>query len=320
MDSCPYPNLLRLGEIDWPVVPEAIFGRRAKLVVEVGFGNGQFLEDMARVHPEWNLLGVEIAPASVTRAWRRLRRAAMAHVKVMRGQAAFVVRELCPPRGLHRVFVNFPDPWPKEKHEERRLLRQPFFRLLSTRLEPEGALLLTTDHEEYFRFSVEQAEATGLFRITEGSPPAEMLRTKYAQRWLGLRKSIFHGEFRKQAEDPDRHRPRVEVVDMQHIRLKGSLDGIGGFEKTLHRFETGQVVLKNCYRGLDGRVLIFLCIVDEDDLRQEVLVEARPSASGIFVALMGFGAPVITRGVRESVRAVAGWLRQQGLELIEEAV
>ncbi len=313
-------HLLRLGEIDWPADPAAIFGRSAPLVVEVGFGNGQFLEEMARLHPEWNLLGVEIAPASVTRAWRRLHASHLPHVKVMRGQASFVVRELCPPRGLHRLFVNFPDPWPKEKHEERRLLREPFLRLLSTRLAEGGALLLTSDHPEYFRFSVEQARATGLFRITEGEPPAEMLRTKYAQRWLGLRKSIFHAEFRKLAEDAGPHPPWVEVEDMQHIRLKGSLDGIGDFEKSLHRFEGGQVVLKNSYRGLDGKVLIFLCIVDEGDLRQEVLVEARPSASGIFVALMGFGAPVVTRGVKEAVRAAAGWLRQQGLELIEEAV
>jgi len=320
LETRPSENLLRLGDIRWLASPPKIFDRVAPLVLEVGFGNGQFLEEMAGLHPEWNLLGVEIAPASVTRAYRRAQHLGLRNFKLLRGRAAFAVRELCNIGGLHRIFVNFPDPWPKEKHQHRRLLQEPFLCLLSTRLEGGGSLFLTSDHEEYFRFAVAQGKATGLYRIIQGPPPGEMLRTKYAQRWLGLRKTIYHAEFRKLAADSLSHPPRVKVVDMQHIRLRGSLDAIGDFQKTLYPFEGGQVVLKNCYRGLDHRVLIFLCIVDEDDLRQEIMVEARPSASGIFVALTGFGAPVVTRGVREAVRAVAAWLQERGLEFIAEAV
>ena len=147
-----------------------------------------------------------------------------------------------------------------------------------------------------------------------------MLRTKYAQRWLGMRKRIFHAVFAKRAEDDQPHPPRLEVAPVQHVRLKGSLEQVGPFQKTHHPYAGGQVIVKTCYQTLDRQALIFLCIVDEADLRQEVLIEARPSASGIFVALMGFGAPVVTRGVKEGVRACAAWLRGQGLELIEEAL
>ena len=313
-------NLLRLGELQWPVDPRVVFGREAPLVLEIGFGNGQFLHELSALHPEWNLLGVEVAAASVTRGYARACRARLSHFKVLRGQGQFAVRELCPPRSVHRVFVNFPDPWPREKHQDRRLMQQPFLRLLSTRLSDDGALLFTTDHEEYFRFAVEEGEATGLYSIREGDPSPEMLRTKYAQRWLGMRKPIFHAVFAKAHEDTAPHPRTVEVVTMQHIRLSGELEGIGAFEKSVHSFRNGRVILRNCYRSLDQKALVFLCLVHEEDLRQEVLVEARPSESGIYVALTGFGAPVVTAGVKESVHAVANWLVARGLVILEVAV
>lgn len=314
------PHLIRLGEIDWPPDPEALYGRSGPFVIEVGFGNGQFLEEMHHLHPEWNLLGVEIAPASITRGYRRLRVGKLSGVKVMLGHGAFAVREFSPPRGLHRVYVNFPDPWPKEKHLERRLLRQPFLRMLSTRLEDEGRLLFTTDHTEYFEFACEEARATGLYEVKIQEPPEEMLHTKYAQRWLEMRMRIHHVVMQKLAEDDRPHPRTVEEIEVQHIRLKGDLDQVTGFEKTKHVFREGHVILRNLYRGFDDPVLIFLCIVEENDLRQQVMVEVRPSASGIYVALTGFGAPVVTYGVKEAVRAVGKYLQARGMELIEVAV
>ncbi len=313
-------NLLRLGELQWPADPSAIFGSSGPLVLEIGFGNGQFLQELSVLHPEWNLLGVEMAPASVTRGYARARRAGPRSLQGLSRAGKFAVRELCPPRSLHRVFVNFPDPWPREKHQDRRLMQQPFLRLLSTRLQDDGALLFTTDHEEYFHFALQEGQATGLYSIREGAPSPEMLRTKYAQRWLGMRKPIFHAVFAKAREDSEPHPRTVEVVTMQHIRLRGDLKGIGAFEKSVHPFRDGRVILRNCYRSLDQKALVFLCLVHEEDLRQEVLVEARPSESGIYVALTGFGAPVVTAGVKESVHAVAQWLVERGLQIVEVAV
>ncbi len=313
-------NLLRLGELGWPADPRAIFGRGGPLVMEIGFGNGKFLAELSSFHPEWNLLGVEIAPASISRAYLRAQREGLANIRVIHGEARFAVRELCPLRSLHRVFVNFPDPWPREKHQDRRLMQQSFLRLLSTRLEDGGALLFTTDHQEYFHFALAEGEATGLYEIREGDPSPEMLRTKYAQRWLGMRKPIFHAAFAKSREDGKAHPAIVEVVTMQHIRLRGDLQSIGSFEKAVHSFSGGRVILRNCYRGLQGAELEFFCLVDEEDLRQQVIVEARPSESGVTVELTGFGAPVVTKGVKESVRAVADWLVARGMEILELAI
>jgi tRNA (guanine-N7-)-methyltransferase len=147
-----------------------------------------------------------------------------------------------------------------------------------------------------------------------------MLHTKYARRWLEMRMRIHHVVMQKVAEDGEPHPRTVEEIEVQHIRLKGDLDQVTEFEKTTHVFREGHVILRSVYRGFDEPVLIFLCIVEENDLRQQVMVEVRPSASGIYVALTGFGAPVVTYGVKEAVRAVAKYLQARGMELIEVAV
>jgi tRNA (guanine-N7-)-methyltransferase len=108
--------------------------------------------------------------ASVVRALRRFRREGVENVRIYHGEGAFALRNLVPPRSVLEVIVNFPDPWPKKRHQENRLLQRGFFRKLSTRLVEGGRLLLTTDHEGYFRFALEEALSDGA--LPGGNPPA----------------------------------------------------------------------------------------------------------------------------------------------------
>jgi len=311
--------VLHLDELGYPTSPEQLFGREGPFVLEIGFGNGGFLEELARLHPDWNLLGVEKAAASVSKGYSRLHAAGISHAHLMLGQAAFCVRDIIPPRSLHRVYVNFPDPWPRTGHHARRLLQAPFFGLLSTRLQHGGQLQLTTDHQEYFQFSVDQGKRTGLYSIEVGHPPAEMLGTKYARRWQSMQKPIYHAIFEKIDEYPESIPSQTQVVTMHHAKLEGSLDEISSFSKEVFPTKGGKVVLLNAYRSMDDRALVFLVLVDANDLKQEVIIEARPSRTGVFVGLMRFGSPVITHAVRDSVRAVSTWLEKRGLSRVQEA-
>ncbi|WP_245971594.1 tRNA (guanine(46)-N(7))-methyltransferase TrmB, partial [Calidithermus terrae] len=114
--------LLRPGTLNFPLSPAEVWGREGELVLEVGHGDGRFTAEIARRHPGWNILGVEVSAASVARALKRMRREGVTSVRLYHGEAAFALRNLVAPRGLSRVYVNFPDPWPKAKHEENRLL------------------------------------------------------------------------------------------------------------------------------------------------------------------------------------------------------
>ena len=308
--------LVSLSHLDFPTSAERLFGRTGPFVLEIGFGDGRFLAHLGQAHPAWNLLGAEVSPASVTRAFRRLRREGIATARLYRGHGRFLVRNVIPPRGLHRVYVNFPDPWPRKRHHKNRLLQTPFFRLLSTRLEDGGALLLTTDHAEYFHFALEQAQASGLFHLAEGPPPPAMLRTKYALKWQEQDRPIYHVAFTKTAEADDVFKP-IERCPMQHALLEGDLNAVAPFEKLVHRFRGGTVVVLDAYREMRGAGLLFQVIIEEEDLSQEVLIKAWPHEAGIYVGLQRFGHPLTTRGVREAVGAVTRWLEGQGLRRVK---
>lgn len=315
------PNLrLRPGEHSLPLDPEQEFGRRAPLVVEIGFGNATFLHQLAIDHPEYNLIGVEIAAASMSRGIAMARRAGLSHLRLFGADARVLLREMLPPESVHRVVINFPDPWPKDRHQERRLMQVPFFRVLSTRLEDRGTVLFTSDHEEYFDFCVAQARSTGLFDVEIKEPPAEMLLTKYARKWQAEKKPIQHVVFTLRERDSDPHPPLLEFVDMAHARLKGSLPDIEGFETLVHDIDGGHVVLREAMRSADRERLVFQVLVDEGDLRQDCLIEARVSKTGdVYVELLGFAAPASTRGMRAAVDCVADWLAARGLEKVQSA-
>jgi tRNA (guanine-N7-)-methyltransferase len=286
------------------------------LVLEIGFGDGRFLVHLAKTRPDWNLLGVEISLASVSRAFRRIRREAAHAARIHHGNARFLVRDVLGTGSLHRVYVNFPDPWPRNRHLANRLLGGDFFRLLSDRMEPGGLILLTTDHAEYFGFACEQAAATGLLEASEGEPPDGVLDTKYAQKWRAESRSIRHVSWRVRRSAPPPS-PAKLTYPMQHALLAGDLSRVGGFEKQVRRFDGGTAIVTDAYRSLDGEGLLFTVVVEEPDLRQELLVKAWPKEDGVYVGLQAFGDPLGTRGTREAVQAVANWLTAQGLELLQ---
>lgn len=287
-------------------------------MLEVGFGDGTFLAHLAEAYPAWNLLGAEISLASVSRAFRRLRRLGHRPVRLFRGQAEFLLRDIVPPEGLHRLYVNFPDPWPKKRHHERRLLQASFFRLAAARLEPNGAIHFTSDHAGYFDFALAEAEATGLYIITQHPPTSAALTTKYARKWQAQDKQIQHAVFTRIATPAASFPPAVEIFSaMHHAILRGNLPTIDTFEKQVHPFPGGHVIALEAFQPVQGDGLLFVVRIEEAALTQEVLVEVFPKDDVYRVGIKPWGQPLPTRGTREAVRTVAHWLGERGMKEAE---
>lgn len=304
--------LIRVGDTDFPLP-------KAPQVLEVGFGDGRFTAQLARLYPDRQILGVEISAGSVARALKRFRREGIGNVQVYHGEALFALRNLVAPHSLQRVYVNFPDPWPKAKHEENRLLKQAFFRRLSTRLADGGELLLTTDHEEYWQFAQAEGRNSGLYQVETPPPPEHHLTTKYALKWKEQGRRFYHAVFRKIAEDPTPW-PPLPRYPMPHALMSGALPELHSFKKTVVRFEGGTAVLLEATRALGPEGgFFFHTHIEEEDLIQDVLLEARPSARGLYVGISRFGAPLSTAGVRAAVEWLVGWLEGQGLRVIQRS-
>jgi len=306
--------IIKPSHLTFPLDTTTLFKRSGPLVLEIGFGDGNYLARLGRENPAWNILGVEVSMGSMWRAYRRMKRESVSNVRLFHGDARFIVRDTIAPKALKKVFVNFPDPWPRKKHWGNRLLQSPFFELVSTRLEDGGSIALTTDHEEYFDFAQREAVRSGVFDVERRQALIDTLLTKYAVKWQEQKKPIFHSLFWKSG-DAILQPGLVKLADMQHALLSGDLDSIGEFSKLVHIFDGGQVIVVDAFRELAGDGLLFKVLVEESDLRQEVIIQAWEKSDGIYVGLQQFGDPLGTRGVKEAVRCIVDWLVGQGMEL-----
>ena len=116
--------LLPWRRLPFPVPWTEVFGRSRPLHLEVGFGDGRFTVRRAHAEPEHDFVGLDISSASVQRARARVARESVSNVRLLKVGAGFAVRHLFAPGSLASVVVNFPDPWPKERHAGHRLLQR----------------------------------------------------------------------------------------------------------------------------------------------------------------------------------------------------
>ncbi len=119
------------------------------LVVEIGFGRGEYLRHLAATSPGQAHVGVEVSFKRVLKMARRVARTDESNLRLICATGEQVVREVLEPASVAAFWVNFPDPWPKKRHHKNRLLQAPFVSQLARRLVPGGLLHIATDHVEY---------------------------------------------------------------------------------------------------------------------------------------------------------------------------
>jgi tRNA (guanine-N7-)-methyltransferase len=139
----------RVREAGWVGIFTPELSTPARLVVDVGFGRGEFLMDLAQSEPDAGLLGIEVSFKRLLKMARRLARTELRNVRLVGCTAERVVGELLPEGSVSCFWINFPDPWPKKRHHRRRLIDSKFVRDLASRLRPGGELNIATDHLEY---------------------------------------------------------------------------------------------------------------------------------------------------------------------------
>lgn len=295
--------------VDW----ERAFGRRAPLHLEVGFGDGRFTVRRALADPGDDYVGLEVSTVSVQRALARVRREGVDNVRVAKVGAQVALRQLFAERSLHSITVNFPDPWPKERHEEHRLLRHPFFELAASRLVAGGEIRLASDHDGYVAFACDEARANGRYAVLDAAPPAGVFETKYALKWRQQGKPLHYRVFRleRPCDTPSPHLERPDL--MPHAFLTGALpeaSSLPGDAKRVVPFADAHVIVHEGAAAFGARDRwLFRVTVDEAELTQQLLVLAQRREGGeVIVRLERFGDPLITPAVRGAVHAVTEWL------------
>ncbi|MEE4192541.1 MAG: tRNA (guanosine(46)-N7)-methyltransferase TrmB [Halieaceae bacterium] len=179
-----------------PLDPESAFGRSAPLVLEIGFGMGQSLVEMAAANPGTNYLGIEVHRPGVGRLLHSVMEQQLDNVRVYCDDAVLVLEECIAPASLDGVQIFFPDPWHKKRHHKRRLIQPPFVTLLCEHLKPGGFLHLATDWENYAEHMLEVLSAEQNLENRAGagawSPrPEHRPLTKFEQRGQRLGHGVW---------------------------------------------------------------------------------------------------------------------------------
>lgn len=168
---------------------DAVWGRRAPRILEIGFGMGEALLALAEAHPGQDYLGIEVHTPGVGNLLKELEARRVANVRIVQHDAVEVLRDMVAPDSIDGVHVFFPDPWPKKRHHKRRLIQPAFVHLLASRIRPGGYLHLATDWEEYAGQMLAVVGAEPLLRnAVDGFAPRPASRplTKFEARGLNL--------------------------------------------------------------------------------------------------------------------------------------
>jgi tRNA (guanine-N7-)-methyltransferase len=140
---------LRTEELPKPVNWSAIFGNDNPLALEIGCGIGDFIVKTAADHPDWNFIAIDFYNKGCWKSCRRIDRAGLKNVRVLRVEARSFIAELITKESLAAVYINCPDPWPKKKHRKRRLVNRQFMEFLRDYMAPDAEFYFATDFDDY---------------------------------------------------------------------------------------------------------------------------------------------------------------------------
>ncbi|MCD8011440.1 MAG: tRNA (guanosine(46)-N7)-methyltransferase TrmB [Lachnospiraceae bacterium] len=133
---------------------QSVFPEAQPLHVEIGMGKGKFLTEMAQTHPDVNYLGIEKFSSVLVRAVQKQEVLALPNLRLIRMDAENLLSVFAEGE-VARIYLNFSDPWPKDRHVKRRLTSENFLRRYDVILAKEGRLEFKTDNRDLFDFSLD---------------------------------------------------------------------------------------------------------------------------------------------------------------------
>lgn len=170
----------------------AYFGNHNPLRIEIGMGKGQFLMECARQNPDINYIGIEKYSSVLLRATEKWDEEPLDNIRFLRFDAEYLL-DIFDTHEVSRIYLNFSDPWPKDRHAKRRLTSRQFLARYAVILEQEGCVEFKTDNLALFEFSLEEADACGFAKLAvthdlhnEPALNAHNIMTEYEQRFSAL--------------------------------------------------------------------------------------------------------------------------------------
>ena len=306
-------------QLDWPIDWPKIFGRSGDLVLEIGFGNGHFLSDMAASRPDACFVGIERAWGSMRRLFKCLNAQNTNHVRAIEGDAAFLLQHVFAPQSLSEIWINFSDPWPKERHHNRRLIQDTFVKILAERLKPGGGVTIATDHADYAAWITDILTRQSHLQSIYATPYVHQLPgrtpTKYEQKAIDAGVPIHYFVWRRKSERSVETRIQ-KVGKMPNIVLEGAYQreeilrliarATDQVWRETHRDMQVVIKMTDIYCQLPDNHGLISVMVREGELAQYFGISLLFRKNNqLLIKLAPMGQPRPTWGVKKAVQKVA---------------
>lgn len=174
-----------------------LFSNDHPLRIEIGMGKGRFIMDLARMHPEINYVGIEKYSSVLLRGIQKMETDPLPNLYFIRMEAEEIA-DVFGREEVERIYLNFSDPWPKDRHAKRRLPSREFLKRYDEILVRDGVIEFKTDNKDLFRFALEELEPAGwrLLQMTEdlhhdGKMLVGNVMTEYEEKFSALGNPIY---------------------------------------------------------------------------------------------------------------------------------
>ncbi|MEI7435959.1 MAG: tRNA (guanosine(46)-N7)-methyltransferase TrmB [bacterium] len=175
----------------------ALFPHPAALEADLGCGRGRFLMAHAALAPERNFIGVDILTRRLGKFDLRATARELTNIRLLQGDIRFALKEVFPPASLSVAFLLFPDPWPKHRHHNRRILQPSFLDLIHRVLTDGGLFHFATDHADYFEAACKLFAGDQRFEAAPPFEPTADERTDFEMLFSTLSRSTHRASLRK---------------------------------------------------------------------------------------------------------------------------
>jgi len=305
-----FKNHLRPQDFNkYPLNWREIFGRDAPLVVEIGFGNGEYLEALASKNSDKNFVGFENSLTSIVKTQRRLEKNNIENVKLILADGRFCLRELFNDESVEKVIVNFPCPWSRKKHEDKRIAKLSFFQTLGAVLKERGVFELATDDFLYVERTKKMVQQLNFLDIGEFSVnPDREIKTRYEIKWLRYGRNIYFLRIVKKYGIKVKRLLEGEN-DMPHKKIPKNfvnIDNLFTIKNQVFKDGNKVFVVKEIFENSSKDKYVLKVIASDEDIQQHYFVDVFDKGDIWMVKLDSASVPFRTPSVKFSIEKIAG--------------
>jgi tRNA (guanine-N7-)-methyltransferase len=309
----PLPKL-NVMTLPWPTDWAALFGQPRPLILEIGFGRGQFLLHLARTFPVHNVIGIEISNRCLTHVEGMIERQRLPNVRAVYAMAETALHHQFTPASLAQVHINFPDPWFRTRQSHRRLMQRDTLDAIISRMQPGAPLYLATDIIAYAEMSHELLAATpqldNQLSIPWGDTMPGRIVTKYEAKARAEGRDCYYFHYQRNNQ-PAPDVPVIQESPMPHLVFHSpvALDDVAAkFEVAQHQ-PAPETYIHFLRVWRSGDHLLFETHIKEATIEQRLALTLSTRAGGRYtLQLSTLGHPRPTEGVHQAVTLLGDWL------------